>query len=201
MDIGIGRGLHVLASVQVHRQDRTSDGRPQIASRQRAERPDCSPSALGESLMVSRYFMTVLLIGIACGFFRLATAPAGENAELDRSVLPPPAPAFRGKIGETYKESEPDWTRASAQGAEEAPNVLLIVLDDVGFGQLGCYGGPVDTPNIDALALRKACGTPTSTPRRFVRPRGRSCSPVETIMRSAWPPSPRRRRDTRGVTR
>ncbi|MFC7068580.1 arylsulfatase [Halobaculum lipolyticum] len=58
---------------------------------------------------------------------------------------------FHGRIGRTYDESEPWWpeqTRAPAG----APNVLLVVLDDVGFGQLGCYGGLVDTPNIDGLA-------------------------------------------------
>jgi arylsulfatase len=35
---------------------------------------------------------------------------------------------------------------------EGAPNVLFIVLDDTGFGQLGCYGSPIETPNIDSLA-------------------------------------------------
>jgi len=35
---------------------------------------------------------------------------------------------------------------------EAAPNVVLVVLDDVGFAQLGCYGGAIDTPNIDKLA-------------------------------------------------
>ncbi|WP_148416587.1 arylsulfatase [Haloferax sp. KTX1] len=58
---------------------------------------------------------------------------------------------FHGRIGRTYDESEPWWpepTRAS----ETAPNVLMVVLDDVGFGQLGCYGGLADTPNIDRLA-------------------------------------------------
>src|SRR3954470_15172859 len=33
-----------------------------------------------------------------------------------------------------------------------APNVVMIVLDDVGFGQLGCFGGPIATPYIDGLA-------------------------------------------------
>lgn len=35
---------------------------------------------------------------------------------------------------------------------EGAPNVLFIVLDDTGYGQLGCYGSPIETPNLDALA-------------------------------------------------
>lgn len=33
-----------------------------------------------------------------------------------------------------------------------APNILMVVLDDVGFAQLGCFGAPIDTPNIDQLA-------------------------------------------------
>ena len=42
---------------------------------------------------------------------------------------------------------------ASAKRTQEgAPNVLFIVLDDTGYGHLGCYGSPIETPNIDALA-------------------------------------------------
>jgi arylsulfatase A-like enzyme len=72
---------------------------------------------------------------------------------IDRTVLPPPAPEFKGKIGQNYKGSTPDWTPALPLGAPEgAPNVLLIVLDDVGFGHIGSYGGPIETPNLDKLA-------------------------------------------------
>ncbi|NJN05325.1 MAG: arylsulfatase, partial [Rhodobacteraceae bacterium] len=71
----------------------------------------------------------------------------------DRTVLPPQPPEFKGKIGLTYKESTPDWNPALPLRAPEgAPNVLMIVLDDVGFGHLGCYGGQVQTPNLDKLA-------------------------------------------------
>ncbi len=55
------------------------------------------------------------------------------------------------KIGFTMANSRPDWN-LPPRPPEGAPNVLWIVLDDVGFGHLGCYGGPIDTPNIDALA-------------------------------------------------
>ncbi|KAB1190579.1 sulfatase-like hydrolase/transferase [Haloferax sp. MBLA0076] len=58
---------------------------------------------------------------------------------------------FHGQIGRTYDESEPWWPEET-RAPEDAPNVLMVVLDDVGFGQLGCYGGLVDTPNIDRLA-------------------------------------------------
>jgi arylsulfatase A-like enzyme len=54
-------------------------------------------------------------------------------------------------IGLSYKDSVPCWPE-SPQPPKGAPNVIFIVLDDVGFGQLGCFGGPIDTPNIDRLA-------------------------------------------------
>ena len=36
--------------------------------------------------------------------------------------------------------------------AEERPNVLLIMVDDMGYSDIGCYGGEIQTPNLDALA-------------------------------------------------
>lgn len=101
--------------------------------------------------------VTVLLaLGALFGWLTASAQdkPAvGDKAELDRSILPPTQPPFRGEIGETYKNSTPDWTPALPLSAPaSAPNVLLIVLDDVGYGHLGSYGGPIATPNLDKLA-------------------------------------------------
>ncbi|HEY1643658.1 MAG TPA: arylsulfatase [Streptosporangiaceae bacterium] len=62
-----------------------------------------------------------------------------------------PGTAFPGVIGRTAEESSPAWPRPLRAKAG-APNVLWVVLDDTGFGQLGCYGSPIATPNFDALA-------------------------------------------------
>ncbi len=62
-----------------------------------------------------------------------------------------PGTAFPGVIGRTTAESSPAWPRPLRADAG-SPNVLIIVLDDVGFGQLGCYGSPIATPNFDSLA-------------------------------------------------
>ena len=59
--------------------------------------------------------------------------------------------AFPGIIGRTPAESSPAWP-APVRATEGAPNVLFIVVDDMGFGNLGCYGSPIATPNFDALA-------------------------------------------------
>ena len=55
------------------------------------------------------------------------------------------------KIGLTYKDSVACYPER-VQPPKGAPNVVYIVLDDVGFGQIGSFGGPVETPNIDRLA-------------------------------------------------
>ncbi len=60
---------------------------------------------------------------------------------------------FQGVVNVDIRDSVPDWAPFEPPKAPDgAPSVLYIVLDDVGFSALGCYGGPVDTPNIDRLA-------------------------------------------------
>jgi len=59
--------------------------------------------------------------------------------------------AFPGLIGRTFDKSQPAWPMPN-RAKEGMPNVLFIVQDDTGFGQMGCYGSPIRTPNIDALA-------------------------------------------------
>jgi arylsulfatase A-like enzyme len=58
---------------------------------------------------------------------------------------------FDGVIGPTIAESVPSWPVRPHPGTD-APNVIVILLDDTGFAQLGCYGSTMSTPNIDRLA-------------------------------------------------
>jgi arylsulfatase A-like enzyme len=58
---------------------------------------------------------------------------------------------FGGVIGRTYRESTPWWPEPP-RAPRSAPSVVFIVLDDVGFADLGCYGGDVETPHTDRLA-------------------------------------------------
>ena len=58
---------------------------------------------------------------------------------------------FGGRIGSTWRDSEPWWPPEPAPPAG-SPNIVLIVLDDVGYAQLGCYGSDIETPVIDGLA-------------------------------------------------
>jgi arylsulfatase A-like enzyme len=61
------------------------------------------------------------------------------------------ATPFPGVIGRTAEESIPAWP-APVRATKGSPNVLFIVLDDTGFGHLGCYGSPIETPALDGIA-------------------------------------------------
>ena len=55
------------------------------------------------------------------------------------------------RIGRTIAESTPAYA-PTVRPRKDAPNVVVILLDDTGFAQLGCFGSDIETPNIDRLA-------------------------------------------------
>jgi arylsulfatase len=60
---------------------------------------------------------------------------------------------FKGSIGRDFNDSTPWWPEPLRARAG-TPNVMVIVLDDVGFAQLGCFGSDIDTPVMDGLAAK-----------------------------------------------
>jgi len=74
-----------------------------------------------------------------------------QETALLSDILPLTAPRFKGRIGNTYADSEADVISLPTAPAG-APNVLLVLLDDVGFGQTSTFGGPVNTPTLQRLA-------------------------------------------------
>src|SRR5512135_764210 len=65
--------------------------------------------------------------------------------------LPPPPEKFRGKIGKTADESKPYWP-ARVVPPKGAPNILLIMTDDSGYGVPSTFGGVIPTPALDRIA-------------------------------------------------
>ena len=60
---------------------------------------------------------------------------------------------FKGTVNVDIRDSEPDWEPFEPPKAPDgAPSVVYVVLDDVGFSAMSCYGGPIPTPNIDKIA-------------------------------------------------
>lgn len=85
-------------------------------------------------------------------FLSAENSPTQPNEPpTDGSVLPYPAKPFKGVIERTVQNSKPDFPQA-VKAPEGAPNVLLILMDDVGFGASSTFGGPIPTPTFDRLA-------------------------------------------------
>ena len=61
------------------------------------------------------------------------------------------AAAFGGTIGKTFRDSQP-WWPSPPTPPKGALNILVVLFDDVGFSDFGCYGSPIKTPTIDKLA-------------------------------------------------
>ncbi|HEY1861339.1 MAG TPA: sulfatase-like hydrolase/transferase, partial [Gemmataceae bacterium] len=89
-----------------------------------------------------------LLTGAAALALLIASPLAHAQSSLS---IPKPDPEFKGKIGETLKDSTASYP-LPLKAPQGAPNVLVILLDDVGFGHTSTFGGPVPTPTLDRLA-------------------------------------------------
>ena len=70
----------------------------------------------------------------------------------DGSVLPFPTPPMGGKVGVTMAESVHKWRETPRHLPADAPNVLVVMLDDAGFGQSKTFGGEIATPTLSRLA-------------------------------------------------
>jgi hypothetical protein len=107
-----------------------------------------SKSAGDEHANLSR--RTVLLGTTALATAVAAGAVSSGPAKAE-DVLPPAEPQFHGQIGTYYTDSKPDIP-ALPSAPEGAPNILLVLVDDVGFGHTSTFGGPVNTPVLQKLA-------------------------------------------------
>ena len=73
--------------------------------------------------------------------------------DVDRSHLPIRRPSFSGTVRKTLDGSQPDWNLIGHPVPPSgAPNVLLVLIDDAGFGNPSTFGGPIQTPNLTRVA-------------------------------------------------
>jgi Sulfatase len=75
----------------------------------------------------------------------------GATTTIPGNQLPPPPPEFGGVIKESYKDSTP-WWPPRVVPPKGAPNILLIMTDDQGYGVSGTFGGVIPTPALDRIA-------------------------------------------------
>ncbi|MEU5389432.1 arylsulfatase [Kitasatospora cineracea] len=64
-----------------------------------------------------------------------------------------PYAGFPGRVGRTFGESVPSWPRR-VRPREGAPNVVVVLVDDLGYSDIGPFGSEVPTPVLDGLAAR-----------------------------------------------
>jgi arylsulfatase A-like enzyme len=123
------------------------------------------------------------LLGTSClpgAMAQQTSAPGSPSATttIDGNQLPPPAPNFGGVIKESAKDSTP-WWPPRVVPPKGAPNVLLIMTDDQGYGVSGTFGGVIPTPALDRIAntgLRytQFCSTALCSPTRAALITGRN---------------------------
>src|SRR6202165_3622504 len=105
-----------------------------------------------------------------------ASAPAAaEQAAVRRDILPIPDVKHVGLT--TYDAKDPDTTYppiVPLRPPEGAPNVLIVLLDDVGFGASSAFGGPCNTPTADRLKLNRFHTTALCSPTRQAMLTGRN---------------------------
>jgi arylsulfatase len=92
-----------------------------------------------------------LRAALLAGAALLAQGWFGARAQTQSGSLPIQPPPFAGKIDADRNKSKPDWPKP-VQPAKTAPNIVLVLLDDVGFGASAITGGPVNVPELEKLA-------------------------------------------------
>src|ERR1700722_9275552 len=112
------------------------------------------------SMRYSKYLLETAAIAVlVSGYIGLSTSAIPQGASPPPSgatILPTPAPPFNGLIGRKASESRPDFPKA-VTAPKGAPNVLLIMTDDTGFGASSTFGGPVPTPNLERVHQNGLC--------------------------------------------
>ena len=94
-------------------------------------------------------FVALLLFALRVRGAEEVAAPASAGTP---EILPRPDAHFTGNVGRTYLESDKPQFPQPVRAPKGAPNILLILLDDAGFGQFSTFGGGVPSPTMDRLA-------------------------------------------------
>ena len=117
------------------------------------------------------------------GLTVMGCGPLGGAASA-QDVLPAPPAPFKGQVGLSVKDSRSDFPQP-IQAPKGAPNVVLVILDDVGFGATSTFGGPCETLTLDRLAnnglrYNQFHTTALSSPTRAALLTGRNHHSVHT---------------------
>lgn len=103
--------------------------------------------ALGRSILIP-----VALALAVSSSFNFSPGHAAQSVPIDGSVLPFPAEPMKGMAQPRIQDSTMQWPSPPQRLPANAPNILIVLLDDVGFDISGPFGGEVNTPTLSKLA-------------------------------------------------
>ncbi len=109
---------------------------------------------IARNLSLSAALMLVWILSAGAAQAQQITGVPGSpsaTVTLDGKQLPPPPMPFGGVIKESAKDSTP-WWPPRVVPPKGAPNILLIMTDDQGYGVSGTFGGVIPTPAMDRIA-------------------------------------------------
>ncbi|MFO1127111.1 MAG: arylsulfatase [Rhodospirillales bacterium] len=106
------------------------------------------------ALLIAGFVMSLAALGFVPASAQQTTGTPGSpeaTTTIDGRYLPPPPPKFGGQIELNAVQSTPYWP-ARVVPPKDAPNILLIMTDDTGFGAASTFGGVIPTPSLDRIA-------------------------------------------------
>ncbi len=101
---------------------------------------------------VARVILVLVSLFTLCFLVGSETERTAQPAAADGSILPFPTPPMGGAVGVTMQESIHKWREQPRHLPEDAPDILIVMLDDAGFGQASTFGGEIETPTLSRLA-------------------------------------------------
>src|SRR3954470_18272178 len=94
-------------------------------------------------------FSFIFVSLISLGFIQ--SQVDAQRAAPDRTILPIKEPTYPAQTELDARKSKAP-ARFDLKAPKKAPNVVIVLIDDFGFGQSGAFGGPINMPNLDRMA-------------------------------------------------
>ena len=136
---------------------------------------------------VGQVVVSLTLATFTMGFLGVWPAQTLAADSLDRTVLPIPEPKL-ASITELDARNVKAPPRFEVNAPSDAPNVVIVLIDDIGFGHSSAFGGPIHMPTLEKMA-GNGLKYNRSTPPRCVVPRAWPCSLAATITLTTSGPS------------
>src|SRR5438046_693564 len=124
-----------------------------VKTEPRAQRKSMTPGNLLRYRLTVLTFAVAIFAGLSVSAQQINGTPGSPSATqvIKGNQIPAPPLPFGGVIKESYKDSKSYW-QPTVVPPKDAPNILLIMTDDAGYGVSSTFGGVIPTPTMDRIA-------------------------------------------------